>query len=35
MLCGEVFAICSEIHTNHTNSLWAERGNFSVKSDGT
>ena len=25
MLCREIIAVCSEIHTEHTNALWAER----------
>jgi len=27
MLCREIIAVCSEIHTKHINSaMWAERG---------
>jgi hypothetical protein len=26
MLCREIMAVCSEIHTKHNYSVWAERG---------
>ena len=25
MLCREIIAVCSQIHTKHINTLWAER----------
>jgi len=25
MLYREIIAVCSEIHTKHTNTVWAER----------
>ena len=25
MLYGEIIAVCSEIHTEHVNTVWAER----------
>jgi len=25
MLYSEIIAVCSEIHTKHTNTVWAER----------
>jgi len=25
VLCREIIAVCSQIHTKHTNTLWAER----------
>ena len=36
MLYREIMAVCSEIHTKHTNTaVWAERGIVNVKSGGT
>jgi hypothetical protein len=26
MLYRKIIAVCTEIHTKHTNALWAERG---------
>ena len=28
MLYGKVIAVCSEIHTKHKHTLWAERKNL-------
>jgi hypothetical protein len=30
MLCRDIIAVCSQIHTNHIN-VWAERGIVNVK----
>jgi len=31
MLYREIMAVCSEIHTKHINTVWAERGILNVK----
>ena len=31
MLYREIIAVCSQIHTKHTNTLWAERRILGVK----
>jgi len=31
MLCREIIAVCSEIHTKHKCTVWAERGIVVVK----
>jgi hypothetical protein len=31
MLYREKIAVCSEIHTKHKNTVWAERGILNVK----
>jgi hypothetical protein len=36
MLYGEIIAVCSEIHTKHTNRLWRQNEEFfSLKLGGT
>jgi len=36
MLCREIMAVCSEIHTKHVNTaVWAERRIVNVKPGGT
>ena len=34
MLYREIMAVCSEIHTEHINSVWAERRIVNVKPVG-
>ena len=36
MLYREIIAVCSQIHTKHTNTLWGQNvGLLNVKSGGT
>ena len=35
MLYGEIMAVCSQIHTKHINTLWAERGICECYTGGT
>ena len=32
MLYREIIAVCSEIHTKHTHTVWAERGILYIQS---
>jgi len=35
MLYREIIVVCSEIHTEHINTLWTERGIVKFKPVGT
>jgi len=35
MLYKEIIAVCSEIHTKHLNTVWAERGIVGCETGGT